>query len=201
MLVDGLPWLVLAYLVGSVPNAYLLGRWLVGVDIRQVGDGNVGARNLARQAGFQAGVAAALLDGLKGYGTLALLSVLGAPTELLPLAALAAVLGHDFPLYLRGVGGQGMATTLGALLYLAPLPTLICLAVFGGLWLLTRSFDPSMAVGMVTLPVTLRASGQPALAVYVVPLLVLIGLKKLFDLPRARAMRARDGAGEEPPPG
>ncbi len=129
-----------AYLIGSTPTAYLVVRWRRGQDIRRLGDGNVGAENAGRILGLKTGVLVAVIDIAKGLAVVLLARglAMGGPTEppaspilailtpedyrqsLAMLAGTAAVIGHSWPLYLRGPGGRGAATALGALLGLIP---------------------------------------------------------------------------------
>jgi glycerol-3-phosphate acyltransferase PlsY len=121
-----------AYLCGSIPFGLIIARAASGADVRQVGSGNIGATNVARAAGRPAAIATLFLDALKG-----LLPVLfaartrDAPPMLASGCAVAAVLGHCFPVWLRFRGGKGVATGLGVSLALAPIA-----AVAGaGTWL------------------------------------------------------------------
>lgn len=123
MLTD-LGLVVLAYLLGSISSGLLIARVYGGADLRRSGSGNIGATNVVRTLGKTAGILTLLGDGAKG-----LVAVLGAQAwgqaSMLPaLAAVAAVLGHVFPLYHGFRGGKGVATALGALLPTLPLPLL-----------------------------------------------------------------------------
>ncbi len=109
--------ILLGYLLGSIPFGLVLTR-LAGLgDIRNVGSGNIGATNVLRTGNKPLALATLLLDGGKGAAA-ALIATAVAP-ELAPLAALAAVLGHLFPVWLKFKGGKGVATTLGAYFALA----------------------------------------------------------------------------------
>lgn len=133
--------LVLAsYLMGSIPTAWLLTRRRLGADIRQLGDGNIGAENAARILGRRTGIivaaidvgkglaavlltrllTAAMLDGDAAGSFLSIPALTGIPLLLSLLAGIAAVLGHCWPVWLRGRGGRGAATAAGALLALIP---------------------------------------------------------------------------------
>jgi acyl phosphate:glycerol-3-phosphate acyltransferase len=122
----------LAYLLGSIPFGYLLVRLRGGGDVRETGSGGTGATNVTRRAGKGAGVLTLLLDALKGMAAvLVARALLGAGSEWwVCAAAVAAVLGHVFPVWLRFHGGKGVATGLGVFLVLAPLATLCALVVF-----------------------------------------------------------------------
>ena len=108
-------WIAVAYLCGSIPFGLIIARAASGKDVRTVGSGNIGATNVARAAGRPAAIATLALDAVKG-----LAPVLLAPREFAPACAVAAVLGHCFPVWLRFRGGKGVATGLGVSLALAP---------------------------------------------------------------------------------
>jgi acyl phosphate:glycerol-3-phosphate acyltransferase len=123
--------LVIAYLLGSIPFGLLFARIFARKDIREVGSGNIGATNVTRIAGPLPGILTLLFDA--GKGALAVLlaaraSDLNATTMM--LAALAALLGHCYPIWLRFKGGKGVATGLGIFTALAPFAGLSSLAVF-----------------------------------------------------------------------
>ena len=116
-------WLLViaAYLSGSIPFGLLIAKARTGADVRTVGSGNIGATNVARAAGRGAAVATLLLDALKGLiPVLVAARAPGASPLLAPGCAVAAVLGHCFPVWLRFRGGKGVATGLGVSLALAP---------------------------------------------------------------------------------
>jgi hypothetical protein len=101
--------IIFSYLLGSIPSAVIVSRLTRGVDIRTLGDGNMGARNTYRTFGLAAGLAVALADGCKGALSVLLARWLGLPAAWQTAAAVAAVLGHDFPVFAHFRGGQGLA--------------------------------------------------------------------------------------------
>ena len=113
----GLP--VAAYLLGAIPFALILGA-MAGVDLRRVGTGNVGAGNLTRVVGVYHGAAAAVLDGLKGLVPVVVARRLGFTEGIAAASGIAAVIGHNWSIYLRGRAGRGLATASGVLVALAP---------------------------------------------------------------------------------
>jgi glycerol-3-phosphate acyltransferase PlsY len=120
-----------AYLVGGIPFGYLLVRWRTGRDVRQMGSGNIGATNVLRTTGRAAGVVTLLLDIGKGYLAVWLAGRLtGGNVRAMSAAAVAVMLGHAFPVFLRFRGGKAVASFVGAYLCLAPLPLLAALGVF-----------------------------------------------------------------------
>lgn len=131
------------YLLGSIPFGYLLVRFVRGEDVRRTGSGNIGATNVARKSPLL-GVLTLLLDSLKGLTAVLLATALAGivggmnPYSAMALAALAAVVGHMFPVWLKFRGGKGVATGLGAFAIIAPKSVLIAAAIFLVLVLISR---------------------------------------------------------------
>ncbi|MFI5274638.1 MAG: glycerol-3-phosphate acyltransferase [Ktedonobacterales bacterium] len=184
---------LVAYLFGAFPFSQLVARWRTGLNLREVGEGNVGSRNVWHVAGPQWGLAAFALDMLKGLAAVELAQVASAPAVVVLLCGVAAMLGHQFPLFLRGRGGKGLATGAGALLAVTPLSVLGGLALLGLVYLITRNFNPSVTLGviaMILLPLALR---EPFwVAGYTLVLALLAGLKKMLDRPHEQKVWARD---------
>lgn len=152
---------LLAYLLGSIPFGYLIVRAGGGGDVRETGSGGTGATNVTRRAGKWAGVLTLLLDALKGVAA-ALVArwVLkgGADADWwIVAAALAAVAGHVFPVWLGLRGGKGVATGLGVFVVLAPLAVLCALGVFVAVVWATRyvSLGSITAAALIPLAVWL----------------------------------------------
>src|SRR5262245_35978024 len=149
-----------AYLLGSVPFSYLVGR-LKGIDVRRVGSGNVGATNVMRNVSVAAGLLAFLLDAGKGAVAVVLTRLVEPSGPLPVLAGVLAVLGHMYPVWLRFRGGKGVATGAGAFLPLAPIATACALAMFGVALAITRYVSLSSIVGTATLAVLAFLGGSP----------------------------------------
>ena len=150
----------LAYLLGSIPVGYLLVKLFRHEDIRSVGSGNIGATNVLRSGGKSLGAATFVLDVLKGAAAVGLGAWLG--SILLPtfpfrdaeaIAAVAAVLGHMFPIWLRFRGGKGVATGFGVFLVAAPLAALSAIALFTIVLLITRYVSLASILGAASFPV------------------------------------------------
>jgi glycerol-3-phosphate acyltransferase PlsY len=148
-----------AYLLGSIPSAYLAGKWIKGMDIRRHGSGNMGATNVFRVMGPGPGVAVLLADIAKGAVAVLLLPALagsawtGAAASWWPcLLGLAAVLGHSYTLFLGFKGGKGVATSLGVFLALAPLATVAALLIFGAVFWATRMVSAGSLAAAALLP-------------------------------------------------
>jgi glycerol-3-phosphate acyltransferase PlsY len=170
--------IAVAYLIGSLPFSFLVARAFGVHDVRQVGSGNVGATNVLRSAGKVAGALALVLDVGKGAAAAALAGRLAPGEAALPaVAAVASVVGHMFPVWLRFRGGKGVATGLGAFAPLAPAAALGAVAVFVLAALATRfvslgSVAGGVALGAVALalrgpdPVAIAAALTAALVVF-----------------------------------
>ena len=166
----------LAYVLGSIPFGYLIVRVSKRADIRETGSGGTGATNVSRRAGKAAGVLTLVLDALKGAAAVAIAKiVLGIPifalgsgpalnqtTHTLAIenaywwvaaAAVAAILGHIFPVWLGFRGGKGVATGVGVFLLLAPLAVAFAGVVFLAIVLLTRYVSLGSIVAAATIPV------------------------------------------------
>jgi glycerol-3-phosphate acyltransferase PlsY len=148
-----------SYLLGSIPTGYLLVRLFRHQDIRQAGSGNIGATNVLRAGGKGLGAATFLLDMLKGCSAVWLGAFLGG--LLLPhcplrdaeaLAALVAVLGHVFPVWLRFRGGKGVATGFGVFLAATPLAALAAISVFFLVLAISRYVSLASILGAASFP-------------------------------------------------
>lgn len=140
---------LLAYLIGSIPTAYLFVRLVKGTDIRTVGSRNVGALNTFRQLGATAGISVLILDATKGALGYFLPLWMGAPEWAAYCSAAAAVVGHNWPIYLRFRGGKGAATILGIGLAMAPVPAIIGLVVAIALASITRHVVTAAFLGFI----------------------------------------------------
>ena len=121
----------IAYLIGSIPFGYLIVKLKEGRDVRSTGSGNIGATNVLRTAGRGSALLTLLLDAAKGYLAVWLASWISHDSpQTVALAAICAVLGHLFPVFLKFKGGKGVATVLGVFLYVSPIPILIAAGSF-----------------------------------------------------------------------
>ena len=185
---SNLIFLLISYLIGSIPFSIIAGKLLKGIDIREFGSGNAGATNTFRILGKQAGIPVLLLDILKGYLAVNLVWY----TSYVPLTELyinlqltfgiAAVLGHVFPLYVGFRGGKGVATLLGFMLAVFPESAIISITVFVltlfvskyvslssiiaglffpfGVYYLSDTLVPTMMIFAIFVPILLIATHQ-----------------------------------------
>ena len=135
-----MPWLIviLGYLLGSIPTAYIAGRVRKGIDIRQVGDENMGAANAFRQLGAKTGLGVFFIDAGKGALAILIAQAANIPQTAVLLTGLAAVAGHNWPVFIGFRGGRGEATTIGVLLALITQPMLIVGGVAAAAFFITR---------------------------------------------------------------
>lgn len=148
-----------AYLLGSIPFGYLIVKGTRGDDIRQTGSGGTGATNVSRRAGKVAGIATLLLDAAKGAAAVLIArQVLNVPTlddELywwITLVAIAVMMGHMFPVWLRFRGGKGVATGVGVFLVLAPVAVGFAAVVFVLIVWSTRYVSLGSIIAAATIP-------------------------------------------------
>jgi acyl phosphate:glycerol-3-phosphate acyltransferase len=144
--------LIAAYLVGSVPLAYLMGRWIKHIDIRQVGSKNMGTMNTFYQVGFIPGFIVMIVDIGKGAIAVAIARALDAPQIVELLAGMVAVLGHVLPVWLKFKGGKGGATCIGVLAFLMPWGIPIYAGTFGLVLLVTKFPTFSYSVAFAIFP-------------------------------------------------
>ena len=148
--------IVIAYLIGSIPFGYLIVRKKVGADIRATGSGGTGATNVSRRAGKSAGVFTLVLDALKGAVAVEWARVLVGPSLnvewIVTAAAIAVIVGHIFPVWLRFRGGKGVATGVGVFLMLAPIALMFAGVVFLAIVMFTRYVSLGSLAAAATIP-------------------------------------------------
>lgn len=156
-------WLLLAYLMGSIPTSYAMGRLVRGIDLRDHGSGNLGATNTFRVLGWRAAVPVMVVDITKGWVPTALFPLWdGATSGYWALAyGAAAILGHLFSVFVRFKGGKGVATSAGVFLALAPWAVLIGFVVWGVTVVLTRMVSLGSLLAALTLPVAVFVTNEP----------------------------------------
>ena len=184
--------IIIAYLLGSIPFAYIAGKLLRGIDIRQVGGGNMGAVNTAREIGPVPGLLVLIADIAKG--SLAVIIALRLDLSLMVvfIAGFAAVLGHNWPVFLKFRGGKGAATTIGVLFALVPLEFAISLAFILAIIVITSNVRLAVFVGLTVLPLIIwQINGSTMLVTYSVVMLLFLCARSLASTREAMA-RASD---------
>ncbi len=148
-------FVLLAYLLGSVPFGHVVSKHLYGIDIRSVGSGNIGATNVYRNLGWGAAILTAAGDLGKGVAAIALAKASGSGTGWAALVGLAVTLGHCYPIFLRFRGGKGVSTTVAVLLALSPSLFLVFIVA----WLIIL-----LAQGRMSLASLGAAAASPVMA-------------------------------------
>ena len=186
---------LLGYLLGSIPSAYIAARVAVGKDIRHLGGGNVGGLNIYREVGVIPAMVVGIADLGKGAAAVAIAYwLLDVSPLFVMLAGLAAVVGHNWMVFLKFSGGKGMGATFGALAVLMPIygywyGLLIFLGIIIIPFIITHNIAMSMGIGLLFLPIITWVITQSQLATTLAVVLgVLIGIR---FLPTARAARAK----------
>ena len=173
-----MPWLIviLGYLLGSIPTAYLAGRLLKGKDIRQMGDENVGTANAFRQLGAKTGLGVFFIDAGKGALAIAITQAANISQVWVLLAGAAAVIGHNWPVFLGFRGGRGLSTTAGVLYVLLPQPMLLITVPTLTALVIMRGVSRATIVAVILfLPVCWWLGVPWGLILYSISLLCLVG--------------------------
>ena len=143
----GILSIIIGYLLGSIPTAYIVSRLRKGIDIRTVGTGNMGAANVMREIGTREGIFVCLIDILKGVGAILIAQTSNIPDLWVFGAGFAALVGHNFPVFVGFRGGRGSATCIGIFLVLAPKATLVTLVIVVIPFFITRKFSAAILIG------------------------------------------------------
>jgi acyl phosphate:glycerol-3-phosphate acyltransferase len=186
-----LPILALAYLLGSIPFGYLLVRLFRKQDIRDTGSGNIGATNVVRSGAKGLGFLTLLLDTLKAFAAVKIAQhVAPGDTDLAALAAVFAVLGHVFPVWLGFKGGKGVASALGVFLALSWPAALSALAIFILVTAVSRYVSLGSIVASASLPLFLMLFEPSRSPIYIssaIFLALLIIIKHRANIARLKA--------------
>src|SRR5271157_1367082 len=158
--VAGVALVIVAYVMGSVPFAIVIGKWFWHVDVRDHGSGNVGTTNVFRVLGRRAGTLVLVGDMAKGFVPV-YVAAHYFPTWFALIVALAALLGHMYSVFLRGGGGKGVATGAGIVLALVPWIFIIALGVFLVLLLTTRMVSVASMAAALTFAICTIAFHKP----------------------------------------
>ncbi len=160
-LIKNVVWILIAFLIGSIPSGYLIAKKVRGIDIREHGSGNVGATNVFRVVGTNWGIAVFAIDVLKGWLATAILATSSPAYPDLDLVikqflfGAAAIAGHTWSPWLKLKGGKGVATSCGALLGIFPFATILTLAVWTAVFLVWRYVSLASIVAASTFPILL----------------------------------------------
>jgi glycerol-3-phosphate acyltransferase PlsY len=201
LIVKGIIAVVLGYLLGSIPSAYIATRVASGKDVRRLGGGNVGGLNVFREVGFLPAAMVGIFDVGKGAAAVAIAYwLLDVSQPWVLAAAIAAVVGHNWMVWLKFSGGKGMGATIGAIAVLLPVYDYPWgLAIFCGivliLFIITRNVALSMGAGILSLPFISWLGMQSAPFVIFSAVLSLIILVKFIPTAIMAAARTRSVKG------
>ncbi len=172
----------LGYLFGSIPFGWILMRTFRREDIRAKGSGNIGATNVLRSGGKWLGLLTFLLDAVKGYVAVSVAYSaarhlgfdLAIAQNLIALAALCAILGHIFPLWLGFRGGKGVATAFGVFLAISPVAALIAVAVFAAAVWLSRYVSLSSILAAIVFPIAALLLRREPLTPFLIAVIIAV---------------------------
>lgn len=177
---------IISYLLGSIPFAYIMIRMFKGIDIREVGSGNVGTTNALRTAGKRIALVALLGDLLKGLAS-AWLGMHAGGELLAAICVLAAVAGHCWPVFIGFKGGKGMATTAGSILFLMPKVFLCLVVIFILIIVFSRYVSLASISVAILLPLTTILLSQPrSYVITSIILMVLVVYRHRENIERLR---------------
>ena len=184
--------IIIGYLIGSIPFAYLITRWRKGLDIRQVGSHNMGAMNVMYTAGPLFGLLVLILDFSKGIMSVSIARWLCDSQIMELLTGAAAIAGHILPVFLKFKGGKGGATCIGVFFALMPWGIPVFYMIFGLLTAATRFMTLAYSVALLCFPfVAWLLYNSTELVIFASIILVILALRYL---PRAMQMRATGGS-------
>ena len=185
----------LSYLLGSIPFSYIIAKKVKKLDIRITGEGNVGGRNVWHVAGKKYGVLAGFLDFCKGLGAFGLGQLLITSSLFIWLCGFFAVLGHCFPVFLKGRGGKGAASALGFLSGMQPLVMVISGSLMMVSYIIFRNFHISISMGIASIPFLWRFAMERTWTEtgILIAFLLFLGVKRIIDEPYMRKIKAQSG--------
>jgi glycerol-3-phosphate acyltransferase PlsY len=174
--------ITIGYLLGAIPFAYIFARLKKGVDIRQIGGGNVGALNVYREVGPKYGMAVLTADVAKGALAVLIARWLGLDLIWTCVAGFAAVIGHNWPVFLGFKGGKGAAPVMGVLIPLVPIQFAIGLAIAVVVVMITSNIRLGM-IGLAFIPLIAWLFDKPLVLVfYPLALIIFLAIRTLAGL-------------------
>jgi len=186
MILNTIIAVAIGYVLGSIPFAYIAGRLRKGVDIRQVGGGNVGSLNVIREIGVAVGFAVVAADIAKGLLAVYIARWFGLSLIWVCVDGFAAVVGHNWPIFLRFKGGKGLATTMGVFLALVPREFGISFAIIAIIVIITSNVRLGGSIGLAFLPLIVWLfGGSITLIIFALLLPLFLAARSLMEFKKA----------------
>ncbi len=151
---------VMAYLIGNISFSLLIGKLFFKKDVRNYGSGNAGTTNMIRAFGAKIGVITFIGDALKGMLAAYIGKLIGGMDGCY-IAGIMVIIGHNWPVFLKFKGGKGVATTIGVMLYVLPIPTLICFIIGVSIAFFTRIVSLGSLIGVGLSPIAILLVVRP----------------------------------------
>ena len=173
------------YLLGSIPTAYLMAKLVSGIDLKGVGSGQSGTSNLIRMTSLRVSLPVAFIDLVKGMVMIWVARLMGLSIAIQVAAGLAAIIGHNWPVFLRFNGGRGIITTLGVILFLDPRLAGIALTITGIGVLITHGTAVGVLISLIVLPLISWAFANPLAFTLGLVAFLLIAVIRRLAVPRS----------------
>lgn len=179
-------YLLLSYLCGAIPFGYIVAKLFKHVDIRTLGSGNPGATNVYRSVSKPLGVLTLILDVLKGFVPVYLISFINPDFQWMVISvAFVTIIGHTFTIFLKFKGGKGVATACGAFLAINPLSVLICLGVFIVVLAMFKYVSVASIMAALMLPISLYLlNALPEIVVFAGMISILVIVRHISNIKR-----------------
>jgi len=178
-------YLIMAYLCGAIPFAYIISKYFKNVDIRKCGSGNPGATNVFRSVSKSLGIVTFILDALKGFVPVYFAGLLNHSVYFILAVAFITIMGHIYTVFLNFKGGKGVATGCGVFIAFAPLVTLICFLIFTVVLFISKYVALSSIAAAVSLPLILKIFNYPDIIILFSALIaVIVVIRHLSNIKR-----------------
>jgi len=178
-------YLIMAYLCGAIPFAYIISKYFKNVDIRKCGSGNPGATNVFRSVSKSLGIVTFILDALKGFVPVYFAGLVNHSVYFILAVAFITIMAHIYTVFLNFKGGKGVATGCGVFIAFAPLVTLICFLIFAVVLFISKYVALSSIAAAVSLPLILKIFNYPDIIVLFSGLIaVIVVIRHLSNIKR-----------------
>ncbi|MDD5020997.1 MAG: glycerol-3-phosphate 1-O-acyltransferase PlsY [Endomicrobiaceae bacterium] len=178
-------YLLMAYLCGAIPFAFIISKYFKSVDIRKCGSGNPGATNVFRSVSKPLGILTFVLDALKGFIPVYFAGFINPSIYFILAVALVTVIGHVYTVFLNFKGGKGVATGCGVFIAFAPMVTVICFLIFAITLFISKYVALSSMFAAIALPIILKIFNyQDVIVLFAVILAMIVIIRHLSNIKR-----------------